>query len=619
MELWVYDQTTHAGWRVQREGETITIGREETCDLVLSGMFVARRHARITRDGQHFYLENLSHEGTRVANREVPPGGSTRVAFGDEITLAQYALAILRPEGQRVSRGADPRALQDELLTFEQRVHRQLLERLNLRTTASVNKSDEGHTTQILHELEGLVEGAVHELREPVVRHTVYMHLHRLIVAEVVRQCQGRVETEYRAADERLLDPTHERAIAELVSSVVETMPLIFDPGSVGEDLAIAEEAFEEQFAGTYETLSAELKRYLVQRTVSKDIQDIIFGHGPLQDLLEEPHVSEIMVVGKDRIYAEKNGVVQPTTRSFFSEEILMNVIERILAPVGRRVDQSNPLVDARLPDGSRVNAIIAPLSLVGPCVTIRKFGWIPFTIEDLIERDTLSAECASFLQACVIGKKNVVISGGTGSGKTTLLNTLSAHARPAERIVTIEESAELQLPQPHVVKLEARPANVEGRGAFTIRDLVRNSLRMRPDRIIVGEVRGPEALDMLQAMNTGHDGSLSTLHANGPREALKRLETLVLMAVEMPVRAIREQIAGANDVVVQVDRLASGNRQVTRIAEVGGIDPETEQVQVEDIFYRDPGQERLRHTGYIPSFAESLIDRGYLDMKVFL
>jgi pilus assembly protein CpaF len=312
--------------------------------------------------------------------------------------------------------------------------------------------------------------------------------------------------------------------------------------------------------------------------------------------------------------------VIQPTSRSFFSDDILMSIIERVLTPVGRRVDTSTPLVDARLPDGSRVNVVINPLSLVGPCMTIRKFGWVPFTMDDLVDRGTLSEPCAAFLQGCVVGRQNIIISGGTGSGKTTLLNVLGAYARPNERIITIEESAELKLPQPHVVGLEGRPANIEGKGAYTIRELVRNALRMRPDRIIVGEVRGPEALDMLQAMNTGHDGSLSTLHANTPADALKRLETLVLMAVDMPIRAIRDQILTAVDVVVQVARFADGRRRVTDISEVIEIDPKTNQLCLESIYtLRDPRQPRLRHTGYIPTFAEDMIERKQIGVEVFL
>ncbi|GAG30886.1 unnamed protein product, partial [marine sediment metagenome] len=246
------------------------------------------------------------------------------------------------------------------------------------------------------------------------------------------------------------------------------------------------------------------LRRYMIRRMLHKEIEDIVLGYGPLQDLLDMPNVNEIMVVGKDHIYLEKDGVVQDSGRSFFSDEIVQNIIERIITPIGRRIDRSTPLVDARLPDGSRVNAIVNPLSLSGPVLTIRKFARIPFTIDDLIERGTLAPNAAGFLKGCVTGRKNILISGGTGSGKTTTLNVLSGFIGHDERIVTIEDSAELQLPQDHVVRLETRPANIEGRGAYTIRDLVRNALRMRPDRLIVGECRGPEALDMLQAMNTG-------------------------------------------------------------------------------------------------------------------
>jgi len=280
--------------------------------------------------------------------------------------------------------------------------------------------------------------------------------------------------------------------------------------------------------------------------------------------------------------------------------------------------------VDARLPDGSRVNAIVDPLSLSGPALTIRKFARIPFTIDDLIERGTLTSQTATFLKGCVAARKNILISGGTGSGKTTTLNVLSGFIGQGERIVTIEDSAELQLPQEHVVRLETRPANIEGRGAYTIRDLVRNALRMRPDRLIVGECRGPEALDMLQAMNTGHDGSLTTIHANNPVDTMMRLETMVLMAVEMPVRAIREQILAAIDLVVQIARTPDGRRRVTHVSEVMGIDPDTTQIITEDIYLlRDvpdsPGESRLRHTGYIPPFVERMVADGYLELEVFM
>jgi pilus assembly protein CpaF len=276
--------------------------------------------------------------------------------------------------------------------------------------------------------------------------------------------------------------------------------------------------------------------------------------------------------------------------------------------------------VDARLPDGSRVNAIINPLSLAGPTLTIRKFARIPFTVDDLVERGTLTEATAGFLRACVMGRMNIIISGGTGSGKTTTLNVLSNFIPEGERIVTIEDSAELQLPQEHLCRLETRPANIEGKGAYTIRDLVKNALRMRPDRLIVGETRGPEALDMLQAMNTGHDGSMTTIHANSPDDTIMRLETMVLMAVDMPVRAIREQIAAALHVIVQMVRLPSGQRRLTHVSEICGIDPDTTRVIVEDIFVLrgESGQEKLRHTGYIPTFTEDLLARKLISVEAF-
>ena len=625
MEFWLHDNSTNERQTLQVDGDPIVIGRGDDSHIVLHGPFVARQHARITQKGNQFYIENLGRSGTRVANREVLIGHPVRLEFGDEIQIAQFSLAVIRPGGgtdtlESTDTAAKRHQLQQRLMDFEQLVHGELLERLNLRTTAAINKSDKEFVGQVLSNLEQILTQRCSELDEELIIHSCHTHLHRLIIAEVVRQSQGRFTTDYQPADQRLLDAQREKAIAELVVSMVDMLPLLFDPATVSEDLAVAEEAYDGLFTQMLGSITTPLRQYIVRRTVSKDIADIMFGLGPLQDLLEMANVSEIMVVGKDRIYVEKNGVIQPTTRSFFSEEVLASVIERIITPAGRRVDHSTPIVDARLPDGSRVNVIISPLSLVGPCMTIRKFGWIPFTIDDLIDRDMISTQCAQFLQGCVVARMNILISGGTGSGKTTLLNTLSAYARPGERIVTIEESAELKLPQPHVVSLESRPANTEGRGEYTIRDLVRNVLRMRPDRIIVGEVRGPEAMDMLQAMNTGHDGSLSTLHANAPREAMQRLETLMLMAVDMPVRAIREQVVAAIDVVVQLQRFPNGVRRISHISEITEIDRDTGEIRHEDIFtLQSPDQKRLRHTGYIPTFADELVNKQQIDVDVFL
>ncbi len=357
-----------------------------------------------------------------------------------------------------------------------------------------------------------------------------------------------------------------------------------------------------------------------------KQIMNEALGLGSLEDLLEDPEVSEIMVNRYDQIYVERKGKLVLSDRRFTSNQAVLAAIERIVAPIGRRIDESSPMVDARLKDGSRVNAIIPPLALKGPAITIRKFNKTPLTADDLVRFGAMTRGMANFLKLCVELRQNVIVSGGTGSGKTTLLNMLSAFIPADERIVTAEDSAELKLVQDHVVSLETRPPNLEGAGAVTIRDLVRNSLRMRPDRIVVGECRSGEALDMLQAMNTGHDGSMTTLHANSPRDALARLEVLVLMAgMDLPVRAIREQIGSAVNMVVQQTRFSDGSRKVTCISEVTGLDGD--QLQLQDIFYfkqegfTREGKVAGRHvpTGFIPRFYEQLRQRGMEpDLSIF-
>jgi len=362
------------------------------------------------------------------------------------------------------------------------------------------------------------------------------------------------------------------------------------------------------------------------QEILIKDILDEALALGPLEDLMEDAAVTEIMVNRKDQIYVEKSGKIILSPKIFNSDMSLLGIISRIVSPIGRRIDESSPMVDARLQDGSRVNAVIPPMALNGPCITICKFSKGPFTVDNLVGFNTISRSIADFLKVCVENRKNVVISGGTGSGKTTTLNILSSFIPEDERIVTIEDAAELQLSQDHVVRLESRPPNIEGKGEIKIRHLVKNALRMRPDRIVVGECRGGETLDMLQAMNTGHDGSLTTAHANSPIDMLSRLETMVMMSGEdLPSRAIREQISAAVDIVVQQTRLTCGSRKITYVSEVTGI--EDDKIILQDIFYFKQegfdasGKTRGQFiaTGWIPDFLQDLLNRGIdVDMGIF-
>jgi pilus assembly protein CpaF len=394
----------------------------------------------------------------------------------------------------------------------------------------------------------------------------------------------------------------------KLIAELDPTM----DVTKTGEVRRTIEEMFNNILVEEHIVLSRAERQRLFEQIVAE-----ILGLGPLEPFLADPTITEVMVNGAKNIYIEREGRIVRTNAVFESDDHLMRIIERIVAPLGRRIDESQPYVDARLPDGSRVNAVIAPISLIGPVLTIRKFFKIPLTVERLIELGTVTAEAMELLKACVVAKLNVIVSGGTGTGKTTFLNILSGNIPNDERIITIENAAELQLRQEHVVTLESRPPNIEGRGAINIRDLVINSLRMRPDRIVVGECRGPEAFDMLQAMNTGHEGSLTTIHANSPREAMARLENMILMAgMELPHRAIREQIASALNVVIQLERMRDGSRRCVAVTEVQGMEGDV--ITMSDIFkFEKVGFEdgrvigMLRPTGLRPKFMEKVEEVG--------
>ena len=408
----------------------------------------------------------------------------------------------------------------------------------------------------------------------------------------------------------------HQQVIADLG-------PLLYDQRASGPELRRqVQEALHAALAEEKAPLSAMEKAQMVQ-----DVTDDVLGYGPIDRFLKDPEINEVMVNGPSHVYVERRGIIELTDVTFADEAHLRRIIDKIVSEVGRRVDEATPMVDARLPDGSRVNVVVPPLSIGGPFLTIRRFSVDPYTVDDLVNFGTLTPAVARFVEACVQGKLNMMISGGTGTGKTTLLNVVSSFIPEAERIVTIEDAKELQLRQEHVLALESRPSNIEGRGQVTIRDLVRNALRMRPARIVVGEVRGAETLDMLQAMNTGHEGSITTVHANTPRDALARLETMTLMAgLDLPLRAIREQVTSALDVVVHLVRLRDGTRRVSQVSEVVGMEGEV--IVLQDIFLFDYGMGvdaegqtlgHLKSTGIRPKFSERLEDHGIgLDAELF-
>lgn len=411
-------------------------------------------------------------------------------------------------------------------------------------------------------------------------------------------------------------DPVIDELRQKIHNHLIDELgPILYDKRLSEDDLRRkVHEQLHAALAQERAPLSAADKAQLIQ-----DVSDDILGYGPIDRLLKDEEVTEVMVNGPTAVYVERFGKIERTDATFVDEGHLRRIIDKIVGQVGRRIDESTPLCDARLPDGSRVNAVIHPLAIGGPFLTIRKFSTDPYQIDDLIRFGTLNPASARFLQALVVGQLNIIVSGGTGTGKTTTLNVLSGFIPNDQRIVTVEDAKELQLHQDHVLAMESRPPNIEGKGQITIRDLVRNALRMRPDRIVVGECRSGEALDMLQAMNTGHDGSLTTIHANSPRDTLARLETLVLMAgFDLPVRAIREQMASAIDCIVQLSRLRDGTRRITHITEVQGMEGDV--IILQDVFLFDYGMGvddqgrflgHLKATGVRPKFAEKLADYG--------
>jgi len=425
VEIWIHNHLTDERHVEDVPDGEITIGREEANTIHLKSPFISRRHARVFREGPTFFIESLGLNGTTVANREVPLHGRAKIVYGDEIRVGEFSLFMMEPTARRGRRGAESISPRQRVVELEETMHAELLERLNLRVASKIADADARYAGLIKRHLAEIIKAHFPEVDAEMIDLLVRDFIWRTVITELNIRCSGKLMYSYGFEDSDVLNGDHERKLSEIVQDILGAYPLRLQPQTSKEDAATVEADLDRQLERMAPRIGDDLRRYIAVRMLSKEIEDVVFGYGPLQDLLEMPHVNEVMVVGKDQIYIEKDGVLAETGRSFFSEEILHSVIERIITPVGRRIDRSTPLVDARLPDGSRVNAVINPLSLSGPALTIRKFARVPFTIDDLIERDTLTELTANFLMACVKGRKNILISGGTGSGKTTTLNVL--------------------------------------------------------------------------------------------------------------------------------------------------------------------------------------------------
>ena len=600
----------------------VSIGRDPSNKVVLSSPLVSRCHAVVRLEDGQLHLENVGLNSCLVGDEEVLGGGSVAFDPGTKVRIWPFTLTFEAEKAAVITRDELEAHLRSITADLESRIHRKLLERLDLYEF----EGKRGGDPESIILLENNIEDVCRELRvfepenEALLEEITGLVLRDHLVNQLIMDSGAEAYFDLASLTSNEFDvpatlvPEREAELHALLQFVRERLSLLVCR-DVSDEITQVETGFGKIFHLVRPHLHHELRKYLILRTLKKDLKDTIFGFGPLEDLLRAPTVTEIMVVDSDQIYVERDGLVERSGRRFISDKVTESIIERIVAQVGRRIDKSQPLVDARLPDGSRVNAIIPPLAIKGPCLTVRKFPIQRFTMDDLIEMGSITRAAATFLRACVIDHRNVLVSGGTGTGKTTLLNVLSSFIPYKERIVTIEDTMELRLHQEHVVTLESKPPNVEGTGQYTIRDLVRNALRMRPDRIVVGECRGPESLDMIQAMNTGHDGSLTTVHANSAREVIERLEILVLMAADLPIVSIHRQIASAIDLIVHISRLPGGRRVITQVSEITRVDPDTREVVVLDIFNFRDGQ-ALQPTGYLPSFVDSLVDKQLLKLQ---
>ncbi|MEX2092224.1 MAG: ATPase, T2SS/T4P/T4SS family [Pirellulales bacterium] len=627
MKIWynnIIDTDRHV---VEVQGDRIRIGRAASNEIVLDSPYVADEAAVLYRRNNAWELVALGMNGVTLGDRQLFGGERCDIRGSQTISLFPYSLTLDLPNAAETTREQQRGLLDDRMSTLIREIHVELLRRMDLTgDTATTLAGDDEYLLRLERTLDNIARSR-EELangNSPLVAHLAGYGLRDRLLANLtseptVRREHGLYTDRHWS---RLVTAVPERENeVDATAQYVEKLILPSKESSVIERIDAVEHKFWPAWDSIGDRIHEGFKSYLSLRHLKKELKDIVFGYGPLEDLLRLPNVSEIMVVDRQHIYIERSGNVQNSGRRFISDAVIESIIQRIVANVGRRIDRSQPLVDARLADGSRVNAVIAPLAVSGPTLTIRKFPERKMNVDDLIAKGAMTRTAAEFLRAAVLGRRNILISGGTGTGKTTLLNCLSDFIPDKERIVTVEDTAELQLAKEHVVRLETKGANVEGTGEYTIRDLVKNALRMRPDRIVVGECRGPEALDMLQAMNTGHDGSLTTIHANNSSDVILRLEVLVQMAADLPVDSIRHQIASAVDVIVQLKRMRDGRRCVSQITEVAGINPVTGKLEMRDLFLLDEGEEQgaqLQPTGRLPTFIGELIANGMLNLKTF-
>jgi Flp pilus assembly CpaF family ATPase len=607
--------------------DVFRIGRGKDCDLRLESPFIAEEAAVLKKRDGRWELLAQSLNAIHVPDRQLYRGDVWQVAPESPVRIPPYTLEFEVPSSDN-----DPdrewRKLDAAAQKLVGETHIEVLKRMRSDFSA-IRQSDRQLGTDELKRWEDEIERVACERDlESEPQADLLNHLSGMAIrGRLVEKASG----DPRNTGERAATPkSWSRLItanAQREGEIEKTCEYFLRElgltkiADLSDRLTAIDHHFQELWRQIAPQYHSTLKLYLALRLIKKQVKDLVFGYGPLEDLLSLPTISEIMVVDSDHIYVEKvRGRVENSGRRFLSDQVTETIIERIVSQVGRTIDKSRPLVDARLIDGSRVNAVIAPIAFSGPCLTIRKFPARKLLIDDLVKEGSMTQSVAEFLRAAVLSRQNILISGGTGTGKTTLLNCLSDFIPDDQRIVTIEDTVELRLSKEHIVQLETKEANLEGAGAYSIRDLVKNALRMRPDRIVVGECRGAEALDMLQAMNTGHDGALTTIHANTSEDVILRLEVMVQMASDLPITSIHRQISSAIDIIVQLHRLRDGRRAVVQVTEVQGINPLTSRVELRDLFAVEEGNDSgpLLPTGHLPSFMGELLTKNLINPNLF-